>query len=143
MYTDPLYWEDDDGPATQYSGEFYSAEYEEEEISDGIENRNAHPRPPSPEVQVAANDTDIYLSESINQSKNFLERRMGIPVTKLSKVRPPGLIILRLEDFCQIRNVSMTHKKELPHIIVIPQSNNFVRDHEDFTAALDLWYPRE
>lgn len=129
-----------------YSSPSYEYEYfsqEEEDIPDDIENRNAHPRPSSPKVIAADNDSDIFLSESINQSKVFLERKLGIPSTRLSKVKPPGLVILRLEDFCTLRNQCSTHKKPTPHIIVIPQSNNFVRDHNDFTAALDLWYPRQ
>lgn len=137
--------EDEWYEAPNSSSAEYEYEYveEEESIPEDIESFNAHPRhPPSPPVISAENDADIFLSTSINQSKKFLEGVLGIPAFRLSKVRPPGLIVMRLEDFSNIRNTSISHSKEVPHIIVIPKSNNFVQDHPDFTSALDLWYPR-
>lgn len=136
------YWyETANSQSSEYEYEYVE---EEEQVPDEIENLNAHPHQSnSPPVTAAENDSDIFLSTSINQSKSFLEQKLGLPVFRLSKVKPPGLIILRLEDFSQIRNTSLSHSKEIPHIIVIPQSNNFVRDHNDFTSALDLWYPRQ
>lgn len=125
----------------EYEYVLSSSEEEEEDIPEGVENLNAHP--PSPPVQEADNDQSIFLSESINQSKDFLERFFSQGIHKLKKTKNPGLIIMRLEDFCQIRNQCKSHPSPIPHIIVIPRSGTFVRDHYDFTSCLDLWYPRK
>lgn len=99
-------------------------------------------RTPSPPTITAPEDDQVHFSTSLNSSATTIQNVLKIPPTRLSKDRPPGLIILRLEDFCMIRRPASNHHKEVPHIIVFPKHENFVTDHPDFTSCMDAFYPR-
>ena len=88
----------------------------------------------SPPPQVATDDSNIAFSTSINQSREFIYQNLHIPVRDLRSSNVPGLVILRLQDFSTIRNVSALNRT-IPHIIIGPPSDEFLQNHPDFQRA--------
>ena len=59
---------------------------------------------PTPPVEIDHYDNRFAISATIDQSKEFIQQSLGIPVHKLRDNNIHGLVILRLEDFNAIRN---------------------------------------
>lgn len=117
-----------------YSG--YS-EFSDPIIDYGTEQSN----PVSPEVsdsnyQIANNDPSIIFSSNINQTKTFLRDRLNLPISSLRTTHPPGLVILRLEDFALIRNDSRC-SRIIKHILYVPTQGSELR-HPDFNTAVNF-----
>ena len=84
--------------------------------------------------QSASDDPNIARSTSILQSKHFLEESLGISMRDLRVHHIPGLVILRLEDFALIRDVSRLHRA-VPHLIIGPPDQQFLDNHPDFATC--------
>lgn len=94
-------------------------------------------RQSSPPPVTANDDNNIVLSISINQSREFLEKNFNIPVKDLKKNHVPGLVILRLEDFSTIRNVSSLGRI-IPHFLIgPPPDSQWLQKHPDFNSCFN------
>ena len=85
-------------------------------------------------AQSAADDPNIAISTSIAQSKKFIEDNLGVSMRDLRVTHIPGLVILRLEDFALIRDVSKLHRA-VPHLIIGPPNEEFLYQHPDFAKC--------
>ena len=103
-------------------------------------------QPPSPPPVVANDDPNIAFSVSINQSRELIEKTLNMPIKELKRHHVPGFVILRLEDFSTIRNVSKLGRV-IPHLIIGPPPNQeWLGHHPDFAACynnLIVQFPAE
>lgn len=97
--------------------------------------------PPSPPPQIADDDANIALSTSINQSREFIQQTLGISLRDLHRHHVPGFVILRLEDFPTIRNVSQLNRV-IPHLIIGPPDDSFLANHPDFRNCYETLFIR-
>lgn len=94
----------------------------------------------SPPPQVDPNDNSIAFSTSINQSKRFIYKNLGLSVSKLKSNNIHGLVVLRLQDFSLIRNDTRCQRK-LPHLLILPRNpEEFSEIHTDFYNSLKHLY---
>lgn len=127
--------------------------HEEETIPENIENLNAHPFEPmtfesgsqiqNPHESQSNNENpipSILKFPDLESSRQFFEEEIGIQPRELSRLDQDGLIILPLQCYCLIRNVTKSLGKPVPHLIVIPQELDFERDHYDFATAISELY---
>lgn len=92
----------------------------------------------SPPPVVADDDPNIAFSISINQSRQFLENSLKIPIKEIKRHHIPGFVILRLEDFSTIRNVSKIGRA-IPHLVIGPPPNkDWLSKHPDFAACYNM-----
>lgn len=92
----------------------------------------------SPPPVVADDDPNIAFSVSINQSREFLEKALNIPIKEIKRHHIPGFVILRLEDFSTIRNVSKIGRV-IPHLVIGPPPNQqWLSKHPDFNACYNM-----
>lgn len=134
-------WDNDDDFNLSYSSydDFYSgySEFSDPIIDNGPEQST----PPSSQVsdsnyQIANNDPSIIFSSNIDQTKTFLRDHLNLPISSLRTVHPPGLVILRLEDFALIRNDSRC-SRIIKHILYIPTPGSELK-HPDFNTSVQV-----
>lgn len=76
---------------------------------------------PSPPVEVNQHNDNLAISASIDQSREFLQGTLQIPISQLKHSGIPGLVILRLSDFATIRNDKRC-QRFIPHILFLDDS---------------------
>lgn len=127
---------------------------EEEAIPENIEDLNAHPSEPMifdnalqlrtpPEEQQQPQEPkipSILKFPDLEASRQFFEEEIGIQPRELSRLDQDGLVILPLQFYCLIRNVTKSLGKPVPHLIVVPNEIDFERDHYDFATAISELY---
>lgn len=140
FYDDSYYYEED------YSEPNYEVTYADPgfeidipQLIEALDEPNSNENETIPEI--CPDDNHIAFSNSINQSREFISQNLGIHPSNLRQHHVPGLIVLRLEDFCIIRNESRNNRT-VPHIIVSPPDDEFIQNHPDFAACFSTLYPQ-
>ena len=101
-YDDYYYEEDSNEPLYDLTYDDPGIDIDVNEIINYIDESATTETENAPEL--CPDDNNIAFSTSINQSREFISRNLGINPSSLRQHHVPGLIILRLEDFCIIRN---------------------------------------
>ena len=90
---------------------------------------------PPPEPVYPDNSTAFCLS--LNQSRKLLHESFGISASSLRYKPVPGLVILPLKDYNLIRKDDR-HNRTLPHIIIIPNDENFNVAHPECAQFIQI-----
>lgn len=84
------------------------------------------PSPPIPNSE----DPRVLFSKSVPQTRDYILGCLGLTTQELKASHSPGFIILRLEDFCLIRNEHRS-ERQIPHIFIHHVDGDFLSRHPD------------
>lgn len=123
------YTEQFDESQAQHKLNSYQNNQNEEETSEEEETNE--------EEEECVYDCNIF--SNLNESKKWFES-IGIHPKKLSKLRQRGLIVIPIQYYSLLRNTTAKSCRPCPHVIVLPQSEDFEKDHIDFSTAITALY---
>lgn len=91
-------------------------------------------------LQVSDESNDIAYSESIPQTRSYISSHFNCDYSNLHRDHIPGLLILRLEDFCLLRQPP--NSRIIPHLIIGPPDQEFCDNHLDFQSCFNALYSK-
>lgn len=87
-------------------------------------------------IETSLESPSIVMSDSIQQSRGYIQQVLGNPGSQLHLLHTPGLVILPIQDFNLIRN-DTRNNRIIRHLIIFPHLDpNFERDHIDFYNSI-------
>lgn len=75
-------------------------------------------------------EPNILFSRSIPQTRDYIKGCLGLTTQTLKASHASGFIIMRLEDFCLIRNETRG-ERQVPHVFIHHVDDTFLLRHPD------------